>query len=387
MRVLICLLLTLCCCTSFSQVKHVWLTAAMDGRHLLGGTDSTNIWGFGYDSLGVITLPAPLIEVDLGDSVHVHMINEGPESHTIHLHGLDVDQVNDGVPATSFFVLDGDTGTYRFTADQAGTFLYHCHVTTTWHLTMGMYGMLVVNAPDQELYPNGPGFHKKYEFLFSDLEIETNDDPLNAFPFHEIFPDYFMINGKSDSLLVADPNQHVYHEPGDDLLLRLGSMAYSKVVVRFPQGTNPVTHMSDGRALPSPYQTSDLEIYPGERFSVILSPDTAFDGEIEVDFYNMIDGQFLSTNRIPIEGWAVGMDSPDRMKENLLMVYPNPNNGLFTIQIFDSSEELFISDAQGRLVEKIATDSAISYLDLRHLPKGVYLLLTDTGLSGQLLLR
>ena len=82
-----------------------------------------------------------------GESVQLNFTNPSPESHH-HLHGLDVDQANDGVPGTSFLVTTGDDATYSFDADYPGTFLYHCHVTTTLHLTMGMYGMVLVTRPD-----------------------------------------------------------------------------------------------------------------------------------------------------------------------------------------------------------------------------------------------
>ena len=52
----------------------------------------------------------------------------------------------------------GDDATYSFDADYPGTFLYHCHVTTTLHLTMGMYGMVLVTRPDFTLFEGGPAY-------------------------------------------------------------------------------------------------------------------------------------------------------------------------------------------------------------------------------------
>ena len=90
--------------------------------------------------------------------VEIHLTNLGPAEpgvhpfpHTVHLHGLDVDQASDGVPETGAVARVGETITYRFVATHAGTYWYHCHVDTVEHLTMGMYGALIVHPAD------GPG--------------------------------------------------------------------------------------------------------------------------------------------------------------------------------------------------------------------------------------
>ena len=259
--------------TSFS------LFSEMDGiMHLTNGT--TNFWGYGYTDQEVITLPAPLLRIPKGHDVNVEFFNPSPESHTIHWHGLDVDQVNDGVPQTSFYVTPGETVNYNFNASFEGTYLYHCHVTTTLHLTMGMYGMVVVEAPNNQLFEGGPVFDSSFEFLMSDLEKATNDFPALAFPFHEIRPDYFMINGKSGFFL-GGPETSVTIGEGDKVALRVGSMAYSKVNMVIPESLNAEVWMSDGRALPNPISITELEIYPGERFSIMLDPDLSALEDIE----------------------------------------------------------------------------------------------------------
>ena len=214
---------------SWSQVNSVHLIAKMDGTLELENGDLTNIWGFGHFGQGSFaTLPAPILIFQEGDSVEVSLTNGSGEAHTIHLHGLDVDQINDGVPQTSFYVWAGTTALYKFNADHPGTFLYHCHVTTTLHLTMGMYGMIVVERDDQTLFEGGAGYNQSYYFLASELEIETNDSPLEAFPFHEIVPDYFMINGLSGTMMFENSSEIITTQPGDSIVLRLGNIAYSK---------------------------------------------------------------------------------------------------------------------------------------------------------------
>ena len=169
------------------------LFSGMEGYTFLPDGTAIPIWGYGWVADGYITLPGPLLEYTEGESVQLNFTNPSPESHTIHLHGLDVDQANDGVPTTSFFVVTGGESTYEFEADHPGTFLYHCHVTTTLHLTMGMYGMILVNRPDMTLYEGGPGYSENAPLLFSDLELETNLNAVQSFPFHDIRTDVFMV--------------------------------------------------------------------------------------------------------------------------------------------------------------------------------------------------
>ena len=57
------------------------------------------------------------------------MVNENVEDGaTLHWHGIDVPNAADGVAGvTQDAVVPGEEYTYRFVADQAGTFWYHSH--------------------------------------------------------------------------------------------------------------------------------------------------------------------------------------------------------------------------------------------------------------------
>jgi len=88
------------------------LFSEMDGIHFLDDGTAVPIWGYGWVTDGFITLPGPLLSYNEGQQVDLNFTNPSPESHTIHLHGLDVDQANDGVPATSFQVVTGGSTVY-----------------------------------------------------------------------------------------------------------------------------------------------------------------------------------------------------------------------------------------------------------------------------------
>lgn len=382
MKKLLIILLVAFSFTSAAQVEFN-LFSEMDGVLQLEDGSTTNFWGYGYQGqggVGEMTLPAPLLVVNQGDVVNVNFYNPSPESHTIHWHGLDVDQANDGVPSTSFFVTTGEEVTYSFNATHPGTYLYHCHVTTTIHLTMGMYGMFVVEYSDNQLFEDGPLFDNEYFFLTSDIEVSSNDDPIGAYPFHEIYPDYFMVNGKSGNQ-IEEANISAIGTSNENIALRLGSMAYSKVTYQFPEDLHAVVHMSDGRAIPNAYETTELEIYPGERFTVILSPEENFTADgILVEYYDMLDDELVGTNIIPF--YAVGVDENEANQLNPL-IYPNPTTDNISIKL-NKPESVRIININGKVVGEFQLTQSDSQISVSNLESGEYMVLTSSGkLLGQ----
>jgi FtsP/CotA-like multicopper oxidase with cupredoxin domain len=370
---LLCGGLTLAPSLAMGQALPPQLYSEMDGIHFLDDGSSVTIWGYGWVTDGFITLPGPLLTYNEGQSVDLNFVNPSPESHTIHLHGLDVDQANDGVPATSFLVPTGGDAVYSFVADQAGTFLYHCHVTTTLHLTMGMYGMILVKRPDQTLFEGGPAYTEDAPFLFSDLEVATNLDPVGSFPFHDIRPDVFMINGKQGSQLEAE-DERVWSAPGDTVALRLGSMAYSRVRCHFPPELHAVCHMSDGRALPESFAVDSLDIFPGERFTILVAPEEGFEGAVSCDYWNMIDPGIEDTQHIHFGalpssvqalgdfGAACGYPNPASRWYHPAGAAPGASNGF--------EGEVVVTDAQGRECFRGVLQNG--RLDVSAWPNGAY---------------
>ena len=355
---------------AWSQMPPPQMFSEMDGFHFLADGTPLPIWGYGWVTDGYITLPGPLLTYTEGEQVDLNFTNPSPESHTIHLHGLDVDQANDGVPTTSFFVVTGQSTTYSFIADRPGTFLYHCHVTTTLHLTMGMYGMILVTRPDMTLFEGGPSYTEDVPLLFSDLEIATNLDPVGSFPFHTIRPDVFMVNGRADNQLEL-ASQIVSYEPGQTLALRLGSMAYSRMMCAFPPELHAVCHMSDGRAIPEPFEVDSLEIYPGERFTVLITPDAGWDGTIAADYWNMADGFVEDTQFIRVRDAALDIDESTATPWS---GYPNPAQSVIQ---YPPALDVTVWDAWGR--EVFHGDLLDGQLHVRDWSVGTYVVRAGEG--------
>jgi len=340
------------------------LFSEMDGIHFLDDGTALPIWGYGWVADGFITLPAPLLTYDEGAVVSLAFENPSPESHTIHLHGLDVDQANDGVPATSFFVTSGQSTSYDFTATHSGTYLYHCHVTTTLHLTMGMYGMVLVTRPDGTLFEGGPAAAANVPWLFSDLEVATNFDPVGSFPFHDMRPDVFMVNGKAGSQLEGEV---VWASSTEPTALRLASMAYSKVTCHFPDALNAELWMSDGRAVPVEALDS-LEVYPGERFTVLVQPELGYNGGVTAVFEHMVDGLAEAEEFLQIREESLHPSLVEDLESQGW--YPNPAN-----------HQVSLPESTGRVVRVWSLTGAVIFegglpangLDVSSWQDGVYL--------------
>jgi FtsP/CotA-like multicopper oxidase with cupredoxin domain len=96
------------------------------------------------------TSPGPAIHAVEGQLVQVRLVNQSvPEGVTLHWHGVDVPNAEDGVAGvTQDAVGVGREFTYRFVADQVGTFWYHSHQVSHAQVRGGLLGALVV-APAQ----------------------------------------------------------------------------------------------------------------------------------------------------------------------------------------------------------------------------------------------
>ena len=122
--------------------KVVHLTARKAEVRL---ADGQRVDGYTLNGLS----PGPLIEVRQGQLLEVHLANKNvPDGITLHWHGLDVPNAEDGVAGvTQDAVMPGQSHTYRFVAHQAGTYWYHSHQVSHEQVIGGLLGPLVVRPP------------------------------------------------------------------------------------------------------------------------------------------------------------------------------------------------------------------------------------------------
>lgn len=357
------------------SVKQYIFFARMDGTHVLEGGHTTYIWGFSQGSFESsppeLELPNPAIEVEEGDTVEVILINISGEGHTIHWHGLDTDQANDGTPHTSQYVQPWDTFTYQFVATHAGNFIYHCHVTTTLHLMMGMYGKFIVRVPgENRVYPGGPSFTREYAYLGSELDQRWNDDYMSGGPLNEFSPTHFLLDGKSGQQIADDSSMHIRLLQGDTVLLRLTNVGFSMHRYGFPTGVTATVVSSDGRPLPQPFVTDTLEVHSGERYSVLIeTSDPSLVDWIRVTYHHLYNYAPQGINYIPINTGQLPQGISQHSPR--IHVYPNPVSS--TLHIAGASERTHyeILDVTGKLVFS-GSGNAIATEKLK---PGIYLLL------------
>jgi FtsP/CotA-like multicopper oxidase with cupredoxin domain len=118
-------------------VKRFTLTAAVTP------IDGQPAWAFNG------SVPGPELRVNQGDRVQVTLVNQLPESTTVHWHGVVLPNAEDGVAGvTQDAVPPGGEYTYEFVARDAGTYWYHSHQETEEQLPRGLFGPLVVVPSD-----------------------------------------------------------------------------------------------------------------------------------------------------------------------------------------------------------------------------------------------
>ena len=93
--------------------------------------------------------PGPELRVRQGDLVEVTLVNESvPDGVALHWHGIDVPNAEDGVAGvTQDAVGVGGQHTYRFVAEDAGTYWYHSHQVSHRQVVRGLLGAIVVEEP------------------------------------------------------------------------------------------------------------------------------------------------------------------------------------------------------------------------------------------------
>jgi FtsP/CotA-like multicopper oxidase with cupredoxin domain len=92
------------------------------------------------------TSPGPEIRAMQGQLIEVHLRNESvADGVTLHWHGMDVPNAMDGVAGVTqdAVPVEGEF-TYRFVADQAGSFWYHSHQVSNPQVVGGLLGSLVI---------------------------------------------------------------------------------------------------------------------------------------------------------------------------------------------------------------------------------------------------
>ncbi|MGI9417957.1 MAG: multicopper oxidase family protein [Geminicoccaceae bacterium] len=129
---------------SVDSASGFGLTAGAARIPLVGdGYPETDVWAFNGH------VPGPVIRATQGSMLTIDVANELAEPTTVHWHGLRVPVGMDGVPYLSQPPIEpGDSFSYAFQLEDAGTYWYHPHINSSEQVGRGLYGALIVEEAE-----------------------------------------------------------------------------------------------------------------------------------------------------------------------------------------------------------------------------------------------
>ena len=273
------------------------------------------VWCAGGGGMGGgCRLGGPTLELGVGQTANVTLNmmmapQEDPpyQGHTIHPHGLDVLQSEDGVPETGAAVL-GDNYSFSVDSRYVGSHAYHCHVHTVKHLEMGMYAPFVVKAVDSSgnftnvINSGGPTYDYDWNILLSTVDPAYHTATGDSTVFADYNPKYFLLNG-NEGLSKAAPADTATAAAGKKVAIRLISMQSVNATfeIKDAAGANKsfTVHNKDGFKLPSAQTVTKLDLSPGQTADVMVTlPASTGSWYPQVTYKNLRDGGSYSNGTV-----------------------------------------------------------------------------------------
>jgi L-ascorbate oxidase len=257
--------------------------------------------GVGYNKSQIPTI----LRFKEGEEVTINVTNNLRESTSIHWHGLILPFQQDGVPGISFNgIAPGETFTYRFPIQQAGTYWFHSH--SGFQEPDGAYGAIVIEPRDGERiradrdyvvqladkhpHPGSrimrnlkrmPDYYNRSQRTLQTLIEDSRQDSLKAAlkdrgmwgrmrmmptDIEDVQGFTALINGRSTS-----QNWTGLFRPGEKIRLRIvNSSAMTYFDMRIP-GLKMTVVQADGNDV-KPVTVDELRVAVAETYDVIVQP-------------------------------------------------------------------------------------------------------------------
>ena len=221
------------------------------------------------------TVPGPMLNITLGNSVELTVVNNIDDSYTsIHLHGIKHQKTpfSDGIPLFTQCTIPNTSGNnsfvYTFTPDGPGTFWYHGN--HDMHYSDGMYGPIVVyDTNEREIFTSlgAPYGDVDWTLMFADWYNVPASQLVNNFLSSdglEPLPDAITVNNlfSGQFQVTVDPNG----EPIRVRVLNVGSLSMMTVSV---DGV-PLTLVELGATRIQPMELPSIRLHIGQRCSFVL---------------------------------------------------------------------------------------------------------------------
>lgn len=233
------------------------LTAVMHEVELAAGM-RTKVWAYNGQ------LPGPLIEVNEGDMVEVHLRNQLPQATTIHWHGLPIPPNQDGNPQDAVPAGAERIYRYKLPMDSAGTYWYHPHPhgDTPEQVYRGLAGLMIVRSKSDPLAE----FVEQY-LVISDLKLtadgqipdNTADDWMNGRE-----GQFVLINGAYRPKITIAGRQR----------LRIWNACSARYLRLAIPGQSMTLVGTDGGLLEYPQVLTEILLVPGQRIEVIVGDNS-----------------------------------------------------------------------------------------------------------------
>ena len=218
----VCITLCICCVNVEAATREYWIAAekvvwnyAPSGKNLIRAEMGLGVWGkvLSYHKYRYIQytdntymtqveqpewmgILGPQLRAVEGDSIKVHFLNRADKPLSIHVHGLQYDEANEGADMKGLggAVPPGERFTYHWEvgADAAPgpndpssiVWLYHSHVDAVTEVYDGLIGTIVVTKKGMELSDDDPrpkDVDKSFTTLFlifneNEREIADSDE-------------------------------------------------------------------------------------------------------------------------------------------------------------------------------------------------------------------
>jgi hypothetical protein len=200
----------------FNLVANTGYIQTPDGNSVL-------MWSYANQAVdsGHFQTPGPVLCVNEGATVTVHLHNTLPDPVSIVFPGQEGVSASGGTPGlfTSEAATNGDV-TYTFTASSPGTYIYESGSDPSKQLEMGLYGALVVRPAghaDQAYDSAATQFNpqKEYLILLNEIDPELHHEVefATTYDFTKLHNRYFAVNGREFPDTIQDngvswlPNQ------------------------------------------------------------------------------------------------------------------------------------------------------------------------------------
>jgi FtsP/CotA-like multicopper oxidase with cupredoxin domain len=114
-----------------------------------------------------------------------------------------------------------------------------------------------------------------------------------------------MINGRDGANTLSDPTTAISAAAGETVLIRTNNMGYQPALVQLG-GLQFQVIASDGRPLPTPIETTQQLVAPGERYDILFQMPPATNRTATVEYFDIRLNGVLGSVSTSVQGGEAG---------------------------------------------------------------------------------